>query len=85
MQDATSVLLLGRDTEIDELPKQLAEKLTLYNSQGAPENTIVAHISADEGVKMATVQDVQYILRKAGILKVQFLPDDKKASEALIF
>ena len=85
MLDATSVRLLGKDTKMDELPKQLAQKLTMYKSLGVSEHAVMAQIGAGEGVKMATVHDVQNILRKVGILKVQYLPDDKKASEAPIF
>lgn len=83
--DATSVRLLGKDTKMDKLPKQLAQKLTVYKSLGVSEHAVVAQIGAGEGVKMATVQDVQNILREAGILKVQYLPDNGKASEAPIF
>ena len=85
MRDATSVRLLGRDIKLDELPTQLSQKLREYKSQGVSEDAVVARISADEGVKMATVQDVQNILREAGIPKVQYLPDNGKASEAPIF
>lgn len=85
MRDATSVRLLGRDIKLDELPTQLSQKLREYKSQGVSEDAVVARISADEGVKMATVQDVQNILSEAGILKVQYLPDNGKASEAPIF
>ena len=85
MRDATSVRLLGRDIKLDELPTQLSQKLREYKSQGVSEDAVVARISADEGVKMATVQDVQNILSKARILKVQYLPDNGKASEAPIF
>lgn len=85
MRDATSVRLLGRDIKLDELPTPLSQKLREYKSQGVSEDAVVARISADEGVKMATVQDVQNILSEAGILKVQYLPDNGKASEAPIF
>ena len=85
MLDATSVRLLGKDTKLEELPKQLAQKLAEYQTQGVSEHAVMAHISAGEGVTMATIQDVQNILRKAGILKVQYLSDDEKASEVLIF
>lgn len=85
MQNATSVLLLGKEIKIDELAEHLAETLARYKSQAAAAPTVVAHISAGEGVTMATIQDVQNILRKAGILKVQYLSDDEKSSEVLIF
>lgn len=85
MLDATSVRLLGKDTKMHKLPKQLAQKLAVYKNQGVSEHAVVAQISAGEGVKMATVQDVQNILRSEGILKVEYLSRDKKASEVLIF
>lgn len=85
MLDATSARLLGKDTELKELPKQLAQKLAEYKTQDVSEHAVVAHISAETGVTMTTVQEVQNILSKAGIRKVQHLPRDKKASEVLIF
>ncbi len=85
MRDATTVLLLGKETKIDELAEHLAEKIALYKSGHIPVNELTAQISGPNGVKMGTLQDVQNILGKAGILKVQYLPDERKASEAPIF
>lgn len=83
--DATSARFLGKDIKLDELPKQLAEKLAVYKAQGISEHAVVAQISAGESVTMATIQEVQNILSKAGILKIKYQPRDKKPSEVLIF
>ena len=83
--DVTSVLLLGKEIKIDELAEHLAETLARYKSQAAAAPTVVAHISAGASVTMATIQEVQNILRQTGIQKVQHLTRDKKASEVLIF
>ena len=58
VRDASSVLLLGRKTKIENLPKQLAEKIAVYKKEGLPTNAPIAQVSAERDVKMATLQHV---------------------------
>lgn len=85
VRDASSLLLLGRETKIDDLREQLTEKIAIYKNQRIPMDALIAQISAGKEVKMATVQDIQSILREEGIVKVKFSEAQDIPSEVLIF
>ena len=79
------LLLLGRKLDVDELSHELVKVIEKYENEKIGRSDLVVLLSAYPKNTMSQVQDVQQILREAGINKIQYLKPNDKPSPVMVF